>query len=230
MTVWAVACGVCVCFGLLLLGTAGAPASRWHEGRGSLGSRAAARRRLTWPTSRAARTRATAAAIGEACDALAADLWSGRPPVQALASASELWAPLARAVEAHDLGGDVPESLRELAANPGAADLRLLAAAWQVAHRSGHGLADGVGRVAADIDARRRSRRVVDSELASARATARLLAGLPVVALLMGAGSGADPLAFLLTTPVGWAAAAGGLLLIAAGLAWIEALARGASR
>ena len=101
----------------------------------------------------------------------------------------------------------------------------MVAAAWQVAHRSGHGLAHAVSRVAGRIRAQRQTQRVVASELASARATARLVAVLPVVALAMGSGAGGSPWAFLLETPVGWVCLAAGLAFGVLGLWWIEAIA-----
>ena len=170
------------------------------------------------------------AAVLEVCDLLAAELASGRPPGAALATASERWPPLVAAVEAVRLGADVPDALRRLAElRPGAADLRWVAAAWQVAQHSGHGLAAALERTAGGLRARRRTRRLVDSELASARATARLVACLPLAVLVMGSGAGSDPWTFLLATPVGWVCLAGGLGLICLGLWWIEHLADQAS-
>ncbi len=175
------------------------------------------------------RAREVGPAIHEVCEVLASELAAGRPTLQALEVASGHWDGLDAVVRAHRVGVPVAEALRQASRAPGAGDLRLLAAAWEVAERSGHGLADAVRRIARGIEASQRSRRVVDSELASARATARLVACLPVAALAMGSGTGADPFGFLLGTPVGWLAAIAGLGLLVAGLAWIEAIARGAS-
>jgi tight adherence protein B len=169
---------------------------------------------------------AVAERVREACEQLASELGAGLTPGDALAQVAQAWPVLAPAAEAHRMGADVPQALRHASAGDGAGDLRLLAAAWQVTHRTGQGLAASVGRVAGDLTAARRTRRVVEGELASARATARLVAGLPLLAWLMGSGAGGEPLGFLLGSPLGWACLALGMAFGIAGLWWIEAIAR----
>ncbi|GAB2871080.1 type II secretion system F family protein [Nocardioides pacificus] len=176
------------------------------------------------------RRRAADAAAGrvlETCELLAAELAAGRPPGAALDRAAGVWEPLGPVARAQHLGSDVPEALRAVAGVPGCADLRLVAAAWQVAHRTGQGLAGTLAGVARGLRAGQTTRRVVEAELASARATARLLAALPVVALAMGSGTGGNPWQFLLTQPLGLACLAGGLAFGFVGLWWIEAIAEG---
>ncbi len=168
---------------------------------------------------------ATSTRVMETCELLAGELVAGQPPGRALGHAADSWPPLRPVAEAFGLGGDVPAALRAVAARPGAGDLRLLAAAWAVAHRTGHGLADAVQRCADSIRSGQATRRLVEGELSSARATVRLVAGLPVLALLMGSGAGGDPVGFLLGHPVGLACLAGGLAFGFAGLWWIEAIA-----
>lgn len=168
--------------------------------------------------------------VREACEHLAAELGAGQPSGTALDQVAQGWAVLAPVAEAQRVGADVPAALRLASQVPGAGDLRLLAAAWQVAHRTGQGLAAAVDRVALDLVAARRTRRLVDGELASARATARLVAGLPLLAWAMGSGAGGDPAGFLLGSPVGWACLALGVAFGLAGLWWIEAIARDVDR
>jgi tight adherence protein B len=170
---------------------------------------------------------ANAARMAEVCDLLAAELSSGQPPEAALREAADTWAALAPVAEVGRLGGDVPAALRETATLPGAGGLDLLAAAWIVSRRTGGSLGAATRRVADAVRRQQSTRSLVAGELASARATARLMAGLPLLALLMGSGAGADPWSFLLRTPAGLGCLAAGLATGLAGLWWIEQIAGG---
>lgn len=159
------------------------------------------------------------------CELLAGELRAGRAPSVALAAAAAEWPDVDAVRRADALGADTVAAWRVLARTPGAGALDLVAAAWQVSARTGAGLADALTRVARLVRATEATRRVVASELASARATARLMAGLPAVALLVGGTTGGDPVRFLLVTPLGLACLTGGLACGAAGLLWIERIA-----
>jgi Flp pilus assembly protein TadB len=101
-----------------------------------------------------------------------------------------------------------------------------LSAAGQVAEATGAPLADLLDRLEADLRGVERVRRTVAAHAAGIRATAGLLAVLPLAGIGVGYGMGADPLYVLLRTPIGMAAAGMAVLLQIAGLAWAGRLTR----
>jgi tight adherence protein B len=115
-----------------------------------------------------------------------------------------------------------------MAEAPGHGALAQLAALWQVADSTGAGLAEGLDRLADELDAEVELRREIDTVLAGPRASARLMAVLPLGGLLLGAGLGGDPVGFLLHDPLGAACLLAGVGLVVTGLAWTRALARSA--
>lgn len=181
-------------------------------------------------TARSAKVAAAGrAAEMEALAALAGELRSGRQPAAALAAVrapGALGAALAAAGRAAPSGGDVPAALRRAGPQSGALDR--LAAAWQLSELTGVPLAAVVGRVEADARAAGGLRERAWAELAGARATGGLLAGLPLLGVGLGQAMGAHPVHVLLHTPLGALCCGGGLAFEAAGLAWISRLTRGA--
>lgn len=170
------------------------------------------------------------ARVVEVCEVLAAELRSGQPLLSSLEHTVEVWPAMGQVAAAARLDADVPLALHRLSRAPGAEGLRQVAAAWQVAADSGAGLAEALTQVAATAREAQSARRLVRSELASAQATARMVALLPVGSLAMAAGVGADPWTFLLETPAGVGCLAAGLVLAYAGLRWLDRIAESVLR
>jgi tight adherence protein B len=166
--------------------------------------------------------------VVQALSALAAELHSGQPPPAALRHAGgepPCWpAALAAAAAGDDIAAGLRRDAREHAALAG------LAACWQVGEATGAGLAEAVDRVARAARLDEESRSQLAAHLAGPRATARVLAALPAVGLALGVMLGADPVGWLLGTPLGWACLALGVLLSAGGVAWTAAIVRGVER
>ncbi|MFF4950381.1 type II secretion system F family protein [Streptomyces chattanoogensis] len=179
------------------------------------------RRWLAARSAERARDRRTAEVIG-LCAAVAGELRAGRQPDRALLATGVpgLGEEGAAVVAAARYGGDVPRALRTAAGLPGAEGLTGVAACWQVAVQGGAGLASGLERIAAGLRARSDQREELRAQLAGPRATALMLALLPVAGLAMGGALGADPLRVLLHTPAGWGCLAVGGLLEWGGMAW----------
>lgn len=161
----------------------------------------------------------------EACEAMLGDLHAGRPPGQALVSAARACPELTAAAGTVALGGDVPSALRTVARAPGAEAVDRVAGAWQLCAATGSGLALALEQVLATVRAEQEVTLAVRGELASARATARLLAVLPLLVLVMAQGIGADPWAFLLATAPGLLCLGAGVGLAVAGVTWLDRIA-----
>ncbi|MGL4174346.1 MAG: hypothetical protein ACRCTR_09830 [Actinomycetota bacterium] len=95
-------------------------------------------------------------------------------------------------------------------------------ATWRLVDRTGAPVADTLDSIAAGI----RQHADIDGEvraaLAAPRATARLLAALPLVALVMGEGLGMHPINFLFGSKGGLLCGLIGVVLLMTGLGWMH--------
>jgi len=186
--------------------------------------------RLVGGRGRAAQADRRAEQVLLACESIAGDLSAGVPPGRALDRVVEHWPEFGAVAVAARLDADVPDAFRELAALPGAGQLRVVGAAWQVAHRSGSALGPTIAKVADLLREEAAVRRLVGVELAAARVTARMTCALPVLVLFLAVGVGADPWHFLTSTPVGLGCLLTGGALDLAGLVWMQRIADAVSR
>jgi tight adherence protein B len=102
--------------------------------------------------------------------------------------------------------------------------------AVEVSRRTGAPAAGPVTAVAAAARAELDQLGGVRAAVAATRASTRLLAGLPVLGLLLGHSLGAEPLRFLLWSPAGWGCLGAAAVLQAAGLRWTRRLVATALR
>lgn len=166
------------------------------------------------------------------CGALAGEVRAGRQPGEALLRAARDSDGLGEAqpavLAAARFGGDVPGALAGAARQPGAGGLLGLAACWRVAVDRGAGLAAGLDRLEAALRAERDQRADLRAQLAGARSTTVMLAGLPALGLLLGTALGSDPLHVLLHTGPGLGCLVIGGLLEGLGMWWAARIVRGA--
>ena len=169
--------------------------------------------------------------VAEACLLLASILRSGVGARQALETAAAQWPDLlAAAAGRAAIGGDVPAALRDASTTPGYGALAGVAAGWEVSERTGATLSDVLVAVADSLRGEAAVGREADAQLATVRATSRLLALLPVGTLLLLSGGSSAATDFLLGSPAGIACMAAAASLVGCGVWWIRRLARSAIR
>jgi tight adherence protein B len=154
---------------------------------------------------RGGRIRSYRAAV-ESVAGLAAELRAGRSVGSALASASALRGPVE---------GDGAARVVER-----------VTAAVELAESSGAPLADVLERLDTHLRAVDRARATVSAQAAGARASALLLAAMPVAGVGLGYAIGVDSVSVLLRTPLGAACLTGAVALQLGGLAWAGRLSR----
>jgi tight adherence protein B len=161
-----------------------------------------------------------------ALDVLVGELRVGSHPVRAFCVAADetdgTVAASLRAVAARArLGADVTAGLRaEARSSALPAHWDRLAVCWQLASDQGRAIATLMRAAQRDIGERQRFSARVVSGMAGARATAAILAGLPVLGVLLGQLIGARPLTFLLSGHAGGWLLVIGSTLACGGLLW----------
>ncbi len=177
---------------------------------------------------RARRAAEEGATLQAALDVLVGELGVGAHPVRAfhVAAAESVGAVAAslRAVAARArLGADVTAGLRAAACSSALpAQWDRLAVCWQLASDQGLAIATLMRAAQRDIAERQRFSARVTSSMAGARATAAVLAGLPVLGVLLGQLIGARPLSFLLGGHGGGWLLVVGTTLACGGLLWSD--------
>jgi tight adherence protein B len=180
------------------------------------------RLRLTAPRRSAPRRAAELAWL----DAVVDELRSGRDPAAAVRVAAADWPVCPATLAAARSGEDLAAAL---VVDAGARNelLRGVAATWRVGQGAGAGLAAALGSLAdaaREADAVRAELRV---GVAEPRATAVVLALLPLAGVALGWLLGADPLTWLLGTTPGRLVLVGGVALDVLGVVWAWRIVRG---
>ncbi|GAC58190.1 hypothetical protein GOHSU_32_00070 [Gordonia hirsuta DSM 44140 = NBRC 16056] len=188
------------------------------------------RRKTAAEAARAAREQELCRALG----VMVAEMSVGAPLVGACKAAvdelgesrSPVAAELSRIAARVELGGGLdPDAVP--ADLPG---LRRLSQAWAISSRHGLPMAALLDALRSDLVQRKEFAARTEAGLAGPRATAMVLAGLPLLGLGLGQLMGAAPLRVLVGTPIGSVLLVVGVGLAAAGLLWADAIVAKARR
>ncbi|MEV0947378.1 type II secretion system F family protein [Rhodococcus sp. NPDC049939] len=119
------------------------------------------------------------------------------------------------------LGGSAADGFR-ITNSPVAIELKRIADTWAVAEAHGLALVELLEAARADLLGRSRFRQRTEAGLAGARATASVLAGLPLLGIGLGQMMGAAPLKVLFSGGLGGILLIFGAGLACAGLLWTD--------
>lgn len=197
---------------------------------------AAALGRHRWAARRGARR--DAALVGSlvaGLDVVVAELRVGAHPASACAAAAgEVDGPVARvlgeAAARSRLGGSAADGLAGTGSAALDGELARVAAAWRVADERGVALAELLDAVRTDVVGRVAFRSRTEAGLAGPRATAAVLAALPLLGIGLGEAIGAAPLDLLLHGTLGGALLVVGTALVCAGLLWTARITAAVAR
>ncbi|GAA5129442.1 type II secretion system F family protein [Haloechinothrix salitolerans] len=180
--------------------------------------------------------RATAmSAVADALGGIVAELRAGVSPVSAVDSAAadldvrhaEAAAKLRTLGAAARLGCDITAQVRARDhVDPVLLAVARIASGWALAHRHGLPLADVLDSIRRDVESNARFAARSRAMMAGPRASAAVLAALPVLGIALGEAMGAGPIAVLLTSAVGQLLLVCGAALVLAGTAWCAVLTR----
>ncbi|WP_285635439.1 type II secretion system F family protein [Lentzea sp. NBRC 102530] len=171
--------------------------------------------------------REAAEALSSGLGGVIDELRAGAHPAHAAEGAAEDTPAPARevlraAAVAEKLGGDVERTLRNLEQPLLGTAVEQLARAWRVSARHGVALADVLDATRRDLDQRAAFARQVHARMAGPRASAAVLAVLPVIGVVLGELSGAGPFHVLTASPAGQVLLATGAVFVAAGVWWTQ--------
>jgi tight adherence protein B len=167
------------------------------------------------------------AALGLVCAELAAGSRTDHALLAAADVAGRFDAAFRAAAQAVEEASDPAAALVSSTAG---SELHPVAAALEVAVRTGAPIAAVLDRARSDVADRMAMARDLAAAVSGARASAALLAVLPALGIAMGMGLGAAPLQVLLRTSVGHGVLVAGTVLTAVGVLWMERLISGAER
>lgn len=179
--------------------------------------------RREWRSRKVASAKTLAAeGVAEALRVVVAELRAGAHPVAAAESAAVDAAP--EAAEAMRLIAASARLDGDLGEGTGSGVLGRLASAWSLVRRHGLPMAEVLDAVRRDVVAGVRFARQTHARMAGPRASAAVLALLPIVGAGLGEAMGARPLHVLFSTSAGQVLLVVGAGLICAGMAWSSKL------